>query len=102
MPCLCDVIGIINKIFVTENDLVKKVTLMQVKDEIATINRESASLAASFVEVSANREKLADVKNSNELAQSKTSNDSLLYQRQMNLWNENIGTKMEVEQRELA
>ena len=95
--------GIINKIFVTENDLVKKgESLMQVTDESSTINRENASLTASYADVSANKEKLADVKNSIALAQSKSGNDSLLYQRQMNLWNENIGTKMEVEQRELA
>ncbi|MEO8961020.1 MAG: efflux RND transporter periplasmic adaptor subunit [Ginsengibacter sp.] len=95
--------GIINKIFVTENDLVKKGDpLIKVTDESSTIDRENASLAASYADVSANREKLADAKNSIALAQSKSSNDSLLYQRQMNLWNEKIGTKNEVEQRELA
>lgn len=91
--------GIINKIFVTENDLVKKGDpLIQVTDESSTINRENASLAANYADISANREKLADAKNSITLAQSKSSNDSLLYQRQMNLRNEKIGTENEVEQ----
>ena len=95
--------GIINKIFVTENDLVKKGDpLMQVLDKSSTVNRENASLAAGYADVAANREKLTDAKNSIAFAQSKCSNDSLLYQRQKNLWNENIGTRMEVEQRELA
>ncbi len=95
--------GIINKLFVTENDLVKKGDpLMQVTDESSTINREKASLEASYADVNANREKLAEVKNSIALAQSKAGNDSLLYQRQKNLWNENIGSKTELEQRELA
>lgn len=95
--------GIINKLFVTENDLVKKGDpLIQVMDESSTINREKASLEASYADVSTNREKLADVKNSIALAQSKAGNDSLLYQRQKNLWNENIGSKTELEQRELA
>ena len=95
--------GIINKIFVTENDLVKKGDpLIQVLDKSSTINRENASLAAGYADVNANREKLADAKNNITLAQSKCSNDSVLYQRQKNLWNENIGTRMEVEQRELA
>ncbi|MEO6843822.1 MAG: efflux RND transporter periplasmic adaptor subunit [Ginsengibacter sp.] len=97
------VTGIINKIFVTENDLVKKGDpLMQVMDKSSTVNRENASLAAGYADVNTNREKLTDAKNSIALAQSKCSNDSLLYQRQKKLWNENIGTKMEVEQRELA
>ena len=95
--------GIINKIFVTENDLVKKGDpLMQVTDKSSTFNRENASLAAEYADVNANREKLADAKNNITLAKSKCSNDSLLYQRQKNLWNENIGTRMEMEQRELA
>ena len=95
--------GIINKLFVTENDLVKKgAPLMQVTDESSTIDRKKASLESSYAEVSANREKLAEAKNSIALAQSKASNDSLLYQRQTNLWNESIGSKTELEQRELA
>ncbi|MEO9004528.1 MAG: efflux RND transporter periplasmic adaptor subunit [Ginsengibacter sp.] len=95
--------GIINKIFVTENDLVKKGDpLMQIMDKSSTINRENASLAAGYADVNSNREKLVDAKNSIALAQDKSSNDSLLYERQMSLWNEKIGTRMEVEQRELA
>lgn len=95
--------GIINKIFVTENDLVRKGdSLMQVRDKSSTINRENASLAAGYAAVNTNREKLTDAKNSIALAKSKCINDSLLYQRQKNLWNENIGTRMEMEQRELA
>ena len=95
--------GIIKKIFVTENDLVKKGDpLMQVMDKSSTINRENASLAAGYADVNTNKEKLTDAKNSIALAQSKCSNDSLLYQRQKNLWNENIGTRIEVEQRELT
>ena len=95
--------GIIKKIFVTENDLVKKGDpLMQVMDKSSTINRENASLAAGYADLNTNKEKLIDAKNSIALAQSKCSNDSLLYQRQKNLWNENIGTRIEVEQRELT
>lgn len=95
--------GIINKIFVTENDVVKKGDpLMQVTDKSSTINRENANLAANYADVSANREKLTDVKNSITLAENKSKNDFLLYHRQLNLWKENIGTKNDLEQRELA
>lgn len=95
--------GIIDKIFVTENDFVKKGDpLMRIMDKNSIINRENASLAAGYADVNTNREKLTDAKNSIALAQSKSSNDSLLYERQKNLWNENIGTKTDLEQRELA
>ena len=95
--------GNINKIFVTENDEVKVGSpLMQITDKSISINRESAGLAADFADVSANREKLTDAKNSIALAQNKNNNDLVMYQRQQNLWKSGIGTRVEVEQRELA
>lgn len=95
--------GNINKIFVTENDLVKVGThLLQVTDKSISINRESAGLAADFASVSANQEKLSEVKNNIALAQNKVMNDHSLFMRQQNLWNAGIGTKVDLEQRELA
>lgn len=95
--------GNINKIFVTENDLVKAgAPLINVTDKSSSINRENAGLAAAYADLNTNQEKLTDVKNSIALAQSKCSNDSLLFVRQQNLWNEGIGTKVELEQKELA
>lgn len=98
-----NVTGIITKILVTENDLVKNGTpLLVVLDKSVILNRENATLAADYAEVSANKEKITDAKNSIALAQDKLSNDSLLYQRQKNLWSQNIGTRIELEQRKLA
>ncbi len=98
-----NVTGTITKILVTENDLVKKGTpLFVVLDKSVILNRENATLAADYAEVSANKEKITDAKNSIALAQDKLSNDSLLYQRQKNLWSQNIGTRIELEQRKLA
>jgi HlyD family secretion protein len=95
--------GIINKIVVTENDLVKAGSpLMLVGDETTKINRENASLSADYASINANREKLAELKNNIILAQNKYENDSLSLKRQQNLWNKNIGTKFELEQKELA
>ena len=75
--------GILNEIFVSENDLIKAGTpLMQVVDESITLNRENARLAAGYADVSANKEKIAEAENSVALAQSKFINDSLLYRRQ--------------------
>ena len=95
--------GIINKIFVTENDLVKTGTpLMQVIDKSTTINAENAGLAAEYSDINTNKEKLTNAKNSISLAQSKLSNDSLLFKRQQNLWAQDIGTKVDLEQKELV
>lgn len=95
--------GNISKIFVTENDLVKAGSpLMTIADETSKLNLRNASLASGYADINANREKLLDLKNNIALAQSKCSNDSLLYIRQQNLWNQNIGARFELEQKELA
>lgn len=94
--------GIINKIFVTENDLVRSGSpLMLVSDETSKINRENAGLVAGYADLNANKEKLTDLKNSITHAQSKYRNDSLIFKRQQNLWNQNIGSRLELEQKEL-
>lgn len=95
--------GNINKIFVIENDLVKIGSpLLQVTDKSISINRENAGLSAEYADLSTNRDKLTDIKNNIALAQSKSSNDSLLFIRQQNLWDQGIGSKVELEQKEIA
>ena len=95
--------GIISSILVSENDLVKAGTaLIQVSDQASKLNRENAGLAADFADLGANNEKLTDLKNSIDLAQSKCRNDSLVFKRQQNLWNEGIGSKTELELKELV
>ncbi len=95
--------GIISSILVSENDLVKTgAALLLVSDQASKLNRENAGLAADFADLGANNEKLTDLKNSIDLAQSKCSNDSLIFKRQLNLWNEGIGSKTELELKELA
>ena len=95
--------GIISKIYVTENDLVNVGSpLMQVTDKATRLNRENARLAASYADIGVNREKLTDAKNNITLALTKYKNDSLLFKRQQNLWSQGIGSKVELEQRELA
>ena len=95
--------GIIHSIYVTENDLVKAGTpIMQITDNSVAIDRKNAALAAAYSAVDANREKLADQENTIAVARIKKSQDSLLFRRQQNLWSQNIGTKVELEQRELA
>ena len=95
--------GIVENIFVRENDIIKKGTLlMLISNQSVKINRENADLAAHYADIGVNQEKLTDLRNNITLAESKFANDSLLLIRQSNLWKHGIGTKMELEQRQLA
>lgn len=94
--------GIIQQILVTEGDVVQKGDpLLRIDDEAARLGTENARLAADFARVSANEEKLNELQAAIDLARSRKQNDSLLLERQRNLWANQIGTRVELEQREL-
>lgn len=94
--------GIIDKIYITENDLVKKGSpLMLIADLPSKLNRENSDLSANYANLQSNADKLTDLKNNIDLAKSKYQNDSLIYKRQQNLWAQGIGSKLELEQKEL-
>lgn len=95
--------GIIEEILVTEGDTVRRgETLVRISNEAAQLNTENARLAAAYARVSANTEKLTELQETIDLARSRMQNDSLLLARQRNLWASQIGTRVELEQRELA
>lgn len=94
--------GIIENVFVSEGDTVKKGTpILSVSNETQRLNRENAGLAAAFSDFSANQGKLNEAKLAVDFARNKMKNDSALYFRQQALWQQQIGTKTELEQREL-
>ncbi len=94
--------GIISKFYVTENDLVKTGSpILCITDDAVEMNRANALLASGYANLDANRERLIELKNSIEFAAIKYRNDSLLFVRQQNLWNQSIGSKIELEQKEL-
>jgi HlyD family secretion protein len=95
--------GIIQDVFLTEGDTVKKGdAILSIVNDAQRLNKENAELAASFADMNANQGKLNDAQQTIELALHKMRNDSLLYYRQQALWQQNIGSKVELEQRELA
>jgi HlyD family secretion protein len=95
--------GLVKEIFVTEGDIVKKGTpLMKVVNETAQLNSENAKLAADYAAVNSNLDKLNELKINIAQAKNKMDNDMALQQRQRNLWQQNIGTQNELEQRELS
>ena len=95
--------GIIQQVFVSEGDTVSKGTaLLSIVNDAQRLNKENAALAASFADLNANQGKLMNAQLNIDLAKSKLKNDSALLARQKTLWQQNIGSKVELEQRELA
>ena len=95
--------GVINGIFVSEGDTVKKGSpILAISSEIQRLNKENAALNASFTDFQANQGKLNEAKMLIDFSFSKMKNDSLIYFRQKSLWQQEIGSKAELEQKELA
>jgi len=94
--------GIIQKIYVQEGDTVKKgAPLFSILNETSKLVRENAQLAAQLADYNANAGRLNELSQLMELAHNKMINDSLLWVRQSNLWEQNIGSKTELEKAEL-
>jgi HlyD family secretion protein len=101
--CYSTVAGRISHIFVTEGDSVKKGdAIIQIQSEASYYNALNATLAAANNAMGNNQQKLSEAKVNSDLAFSKMKSDSLLWQRQQNLYSQNIGTLVELEQRALA
>jgi multidrug efflux pump subunit AcrA (membrane-fusion protein) len=95
--------GIINEIFVEEGDLVKKGDpILSISNEAQKLNAENARLSSEFSDYNTNKGRLKDAGLFKDVMLNKMKSDSTLYQRQMNLWAQQVGTKLELEQRELA
>ena len=95
--------GIVEKVFVEEGDTVKMgQPLFSLANAIQQLNNENASITASFYDLNANQEKINDAQQLVGLTRDKMRNDSSLYARQLSLWKQNVGSKVELEQRELA
>jgi HlyD family secretion protein len=94
--------GVIAAILVNEGDVVKRGdAIIRLVNTSAQLNTENASLSADYAAANNNAEKLNELQIATDLAKSKMDADALLQQRQQNLWKENIGTKNELEQRQL-
>jgi HlyD family secretion protein len=95
--------GIIRNKLVTEGDIVKKgQPLFRILNEASQLNTQNARLAAEYSSVAANANKLNELLANIEMAQAKLQTDSSLLQRQRNLWAQQIGTRNELDLRELT
>lgn len=95
--------ALIKEVLVTEGDVVKKGdALFRLSDATAKLNTENAQIAADYATIPANADKLNALKVEIDVAKSKMDNDASLLQKQRNLWEQGIGTRNELDQRELA
>ena len=96
--------GVLKKSFVSEGDRVKQGDpLFLIENNTSTLNSENARLALdlSAQNIRQNSNRLFELELPVNLAKEKLQNDSSMYSRQKNLWDKNIGTKVELEQRQL-
>jgi HlyD family secretion protein len=95
--------GLVSEVLVTEGDAVKKGdVIIKLQNTTAELNTENAKITADYNAVNANAERLNELQININLAKAKMDEDASLQRRQQNLWNENIGSKNELEQRQLA
>jgi len=95
--------GIIDSVFVVEGDTIKKgARILSISNQAQQLNKENAELIAVFSDINTNQGKLNEAKLSIKLSRNKMKNDSALFFRQKALWQQQIGSKVELEQRDLA
>lgn len=95
--------GIVENVFVSEGDTIKKgENILSVSNEAQRLSKENAELAEKFSDLNANQGKLNEAKLLVELAKNKMKNDSAFFFKQKMLWQQQVGTGVELEQRELA
>jgi len=96
------VTGIVKEVYPTEGDMVRVGTpILAITDDEQQLRKQNALLDARFSDYGANQDKLAEAAQQIKLAQNKLQNDSVLYIRQKALWDQQVGTRVELEQRQL-
>lgn len=95
--------GVVEKVFVQEGSTVKKgEPILLISNQAALYAKENAAATAQFNAKVQNQDKLTELAYNLDVLKEKMRNDSLLFQRQQNLFKEEVGTKAELELRELA
>jgi multidrug efflux pump subunit AcrA (membrane-fusion protein) len=97
------VTGTVDEILVSVGAEVKKgQPILRLKNTSAQLSSENARIAARFAEVSQGKDRLNEAQAAVQVARTRALNDSLLMVRQKNLSQQNVGAKVEWEQRQLA
>ena len=95
--------GILQQVWVKKGDEVKKgQVLFTLSNEVSKLNVDNAQLTANNATIDNNADKLSELALTIDMSKKKLENDQLIVERQRKLWSEQIGTKFELEQKELA
>lgn len=98
-----NVAGTIQDIFAIEGDSVYKgMPILLISNDASKINEANAVLAAKFNSEEANKAKLDELKVNIQFAEQKMKSDSLMLLRQQNLYKQQIGSLVELEQKQIA
>lgn len=94
--------GVLDNIFITEGDSVHVgQKLATISNGAASLNSAASQLAASYNAVQNNQARLQQLEYEIQAARQKKDNDSALYARQAALWQQGIGTRNELDLRQL-
>lgn len=95
--------GILQETLVEEGDTVQLGdVLFRVANPVNKYNEENARLAAQLAEANLSSDKLDEILVNIDLSRARQKQDSLMYERQKKLWENKIGSKLDLETRELA
>jgi len=94
--------GVIAQILVQDGALIKKgQAIIKLSDDAQKLNYENAKLLANFSDANTNKEKLQQAQTELDVAKLKMENELSLLERQKKLWSQEIGTRNDIDQREL-
>lgn len=94
--------GIISELLVSEGDtVVPGQPLLRISNETQQLMKSNAQLTAAYNDAQANRGKLDEAKMVMDLAKEKMVLDSELYAKQVHLYEQQVGSRNELDQREL-
>ena len=95
--------GIVDEVMVDEGSTVETGSpILSIVDDTQKLMTDNARLSADFNSMQVNRGKLDEARSLVDLTKSKMENESSMLERQKRLWAQNIGTRVELEQRELV
>ncbi len=95
--------GIVDEIFADEGAAVEIGSpILSIVNDAQKLQSDNAKLAAEFNSENFNSGKIAEAKSLVNLAKNQLDNEASMLKRQNNLWSQNVGTQVQVEQRELA
>ncbi len=95
--------GTLEEIYVKEGGIIKiGEPLFKLENDNSRRNTANAQLLAKSSDYFTNTDKIFDAQNAVSLARKKLMTDSMFFSKQQRLWENNIGSKLELEQKGLA